>query len=109
VKPTSLLTPPASEDVVIHLIREELKSHHFFDGLRKLGLDDDFYQVDLIELIMAGVGLPIEQDHQNYCYHLLKKRSARVTQDTAELIDEARRVYFMLVKYTLYNTNKNEM
>ena len=102
MKPISILTPTAAEEVVIHLIREELKSHKFFEGLRELGLDDAFFQADLVELIMAGLGLPLDSDdHQMYCYNLLKKHSARVTQDHAALMDEAKRVYAILAKYTL--------
>ena len=100
MKIITLLTPPTAEEVVIHLIREELKSQRFFEGLRELGLDDAFYQTDLLELIMTGVGMPVESmEHQAFCYNLLKRHSARVTQDASALIDEAKRVYCILVEH----------
>lgn len=91
---------PSTNKVVIHLIREELKSRKFFDGLRRVGLDDGFYQTDLLELIMIGLGLtPDSKDQYNYCYNLLSKHSHRVVEDADELHNEATRVFTLLSKH----------
>jgi len=90
---------PSAEDVIIHLICEELKSRKFFGGLRELGLDDDFYQVDLMELIMTLAGLKYgSQADYNFCLALLKNHSRRVVQDVDEVWEEASRVAEILVK-----------
>jgi hypothetical protein len=49
------LSPRAK--LILRLIYEDLKGHKFFDGLRTLGLDDDFYQPELGSLILEYVGL----------------------------------------------------
>jgi hypothetical protein len=98
--PHSLPEPYASANVITYLIREELKSRKFFEGLRDLGLDDAFYQVDLLDLIMAGLGLePESQDDYNFCHTALRKHSIRVVEDRDELLNEAKRVYRILAKY----------
>ena len=88
---------PSAEKVIICLIREELKSRRFFEGLREIGLDDNFYQADLLELIMAGLGLRLDSTEQyNFYYDLLNEHSRRVVEDADELLDEAKRVYKIL-------------
>ena len=89
---------PFSEKVIIQLVREELKSRKFFEALRDLGLDDAFYQTDLIDIIMASLGLSSER-HYTFCADLLRKHSARVLQNHDELLEEAQRVYAMLQEY----------
>jgi hypothetical protein len=90
----------SAEKVIVHLIREELKSRKFFEGLRELGLDDAFYQTDLLELIMAGLGLmPDSPEQYTFCYDLLNKHSKRITEDADELLKEAKSVYHLLSKY----------
>lgn len=92
----------ASEEVIIHLIREELKSRRFFEALRELGLDDAFYQVDLLDLIMPAIGLsPDSEAHYDFCHDVLSKHSMRVTQDGDELLNEARKVYELLLSNSL--------
>jgi hypothetical protein len=91
---------PSSDTATIHLVREELKSRRFFEGLRDLGLDDAFYQTDLLDLIMARLGLsPESQEQYSFCVSLLQKHSARVNQDADELLSEARCAYAMLQDY----------
>lgn len=91
---------PTGEKAIIQLVREELKSRHFFEALRDLGLDDAFYQTDLLDLIMASLDLsPERQEQYTFCADLLRKHSARVTQNHDELLYEARRVYAMLQEY----------
>ena len=99
-KPT---TPPHTADaskVIIILIREELKSRKFFEGLREIGLDDNFYQTDLLELIMAGLGLTSDSPEQyTFCYDVLHEHSTQVVEDADELLDEAKRVYEILSRH----------
>jgi hypothetical protein len=91
---------PSAEKVIVYLIREELKSRKFFEGLRELGLDDNFYQTDLMELIMAGLGLlPDEAEQYNFCYQLISEHSSRVVEDADELLDEAKQVYGILLRH----------
>jgi len=92
---------PLTEKAIIHLIGQELKSRRFFEGLRELGLDDAFYQPDLLELIMTAMGLPPEShdEHYNFYHDILRKHSDRVAQDADELLNEATRVYAILQQH----------
>jgi DNA-binding XRE family transcriptional regulator len=88
-----------TEKAMIFLIREELKSRKLFGGLRDLGLDDDVYQADLLEVIMPCIGFSWDAPKQyDFCNSLLRKHSTRVAPDCAELLNEARRVYKILCK-----------
>jgi len=87
-----------SSRVTVLLIQEQLKSLKLFVTLSHLGIDTCFYQANLIELIMAGVGLSTDsQIDYGFCYCLLMKHSERVVEDPDELYDEAIRVYRLLV------------
>jgi len=87
-----------SARVTIILIQEQLKSFRLFVTLSRLGIEAVFYQANLIELIMSGVGLiPDSKTDYGFCYCLLMKHSHRVVKDADELYDEATRVYRLLV------------
>jgi len=96
-----------AEKAIIHLIGEELKSRKFFEGLRDLGLDDAFYQANLLELIMTAMGLPPEShdEHYNFYHDVLRKHSDRVAQDADELLNEAQRVYAILQQHVARSLN----
>jgi len=108
MKDILLSQEPSAEKVIVYLIREELKSRKFFETLRELGLDDAFYQADLLELIMVGLGLiPDSTEHYAFCYDLISKHSAHVVQDADELLDEAKRVYTILSQHANCARRKN--
>jgi hypothetical protein len=99
MQPITSPNEPLASSIIIHLIREELKSRRFFEALRELGLDDSFYQTDLLEIIMAGMGLPLNSEEcYSYCHGLMRRHSARVAQDTGELLNEAKRVHGILLQ-----------
>jgi hypothetical protein len=100
MKDIFLFQEPSAEKVIVYLISQELKSRKFFEGLREIGLDDDFYQTDLLELIMASLGIISDSTEQyTFCYNLLNKHSTHVVEDTDELLDEAKRVYGILLRH----------
>ena len=107
--PITLPVPtPLAQKAIIHLIGQELKSRKLFGGLRDLGLDDDFYQADLIEVIMTSIGIPPESHDEfySYCYDLIGKHSDRVVRDDAVLLDEAERVFLQMLKHAMLHLNK---
>ena len=86
-----------SARVTIILIQEQLKSFKLFVTLSHLGIEAVFYQANLIELIMSGVGLSTDSKvDYGFCYCLLMKHSHRIVEDADELYDEATRVYRLL-------------
>jgi hypothetical protein len=106
---TPLLKEPSAEFILV-LIKEQLKGHRFFEGLRELGLDDAFYQTDLLELIMAALGLlPQSEEDYNFYHSVFKKHSVRVTQDADTLLDEARVVYDILLQHAMQSSGNKRL
>lgn len=58
---------PTEKELLLYLTAQDLKSRRFFDGLRELGLDDDYYQSELGDLILTYARL--KSIHQNYNAH----------------------------------------
>jgi len=101
--PISQTTIP-SKKLITTLIGEELKSRYFFDGLRYVGLCDDFFQVDLLPAIMEAVGLaPDLQADYTFCETLLNKHCYRLVQDADEVREEATRVYDIILEYAIHH------
>jgi hypothetical protein len=101
------LSPGARATII--LIQEQLKSYKLFVTLSHLGIEAVFYQANLIELIMAGVGLTVDSKADyGFCYCLLMKHSRRIVEDADELYDEAARVYRLLVARTTPEASAGE-
>ncbi len=77
------------------LIKEEIKSRYFFNHLRKVGLDDAFFQSDLGDCILELLNkAPSEHSREQY-YACLVKYSENLFRDddsalyqAAEMISE---------------------
>jgi hypothetical protein len=95
---------------IILLVSHELKSRKIFGGLRDLGLDNDEYHADLIEVILTAIGVPpeIRDELYEYCYGLFEKHSNIVAKEGGELLDEAQRAFYKLVQYAQEHINKRE-
>lgn len=93
-----LVKLPPGVDLTLFLIKEELKSRKFFNGLRNLGLDGCFYQTHLEKLIMANVGLNEESDKDfDYYYDLIEKYSKKIEADNESVTKQALKVYVELI------------
>lgn len=76
------------DNLILLLIGEELKSHKFFSALRKLGLDDAFYQTDLSTYILNYTGFDAEQDAVvDRYFHLLSHYSEQLEANCASVRD----------------------
>ena len=91
--------PPDKIELCVYLIREELKSWKFFNSLRALGLDDNFYQTDLCEAILKLSGLPPESDEtlDFYC-HLMDRHSSMANPTDEDVTHHARLVHELLLE-----------
>ena len=94
---------PLVKNIILAMIKEELKSHKFFGTLSELGLDDDFYQADLLEYIIPAIGLPPLRSEKSYLFYhdLFKRHSEYVERDAEALHNEALGVYHTLEKYAI--------
>jgi hypothetical protein len=95
-----LLTLPAKTELTLYLIKEELKSHKFFSGLRNLGLDDSYYHTDLSPIILANLGLNDETNETiDFYFALLDKYSQYIEpdRDRDSIMKEALNMYIDLI------------
>ena len=53
---------PSETELVLYLIKEELKTNKHFTGLRMAGLDDCYYQSYLGSLVLAYSGFEDDSD-----------------------------------------------
>ncbi len=89
---------PADIDLALYLIREELKSQKFFDGLHKIGISECCYQVRLGKVILAQMGLDDGSDETfNFYYRLIEKRSKKIEADSDSVMKQALKVYAKLL------------
>lgn len=87
-----------TENHVLFLIGEELKSRKFFSTLQDLGLDDSWCQPHLDEAILACLDL---NDNTNeifdYYYAIMNEHAALIDKSPASIEEQARVVYVKLV------------
>lgn len=93
-----LIKLPAKIDHCLFLIREELKSRRFFDGLHRVGLDDIHLQPHLDRLILKSIGLDDGTDATDQFYfELVERRSKKIGTDNDSVVLQALKVYMELV------------
>ena len=91
---------PTTEELLLYLISEDLKSRRFFDGLRELGLDDAYYQAELCTLILIYARLsPEPNEAVDFYYHLLGKYAEHLPPNTTALLKAANKVYKELMVF----------
>jgi hypothetical protein len=88
----------SDEELLLWLIREDLKCRKFFDGLRAIGMEDTFYQPELGMLILKCAGFENEIDDTYDFYHdLLGRHSQAIEADIDSVRREAFHVYAKLI------------
>jgi len=93
-----LVKLPSSIDYTLFLIREELKSQRFFNGLNKIDLDGCRYQPHLDRLILASVGLDDGTDETfDVYFRIMEKRSKKIGTDNDSIMKQAVKAYIELV------------
>jgi len=93
-----LLQAPFQKDLILHLIKEELKCHKFFSGLRELGLDDCFYRPDFSSLILSCIGFKDEENETfDFYFGLLDKYSRQLEPTNESAVMHALSIYVQLV------------
>lgn len=102
---TELKPLPTTEELMLRLIGEDLKSYRFFDVLRSLGLEDDFYQAELGHLILNYARLSPENDAVTDLYYgLLSIHSLRLLPTRESLAAEAKIIYVSLMEFARLST-----
>ena len=96
---TAILTnvPPETQ-LVLYLIREELKSRRMFQALHEIGLDDCFYQADFSTLILDSVGLGDESNEtSDFYFSVMEKHSQKVEPDERAITQRSLMAYTELM------------
>jgi len=95
---TSLLKFPEQTELLLLLIKEELKSAKLFNGLAKLGLEDCYYQPNLSNIILTQAGFDDCPDElMNFYVALVDKYSERIENDDEVILQQAMELYSELM------------
>lgn len=85
-----LVRLPRELDFCLYLIREELKSRRFFEGLQKVGIYDTFWQPHLDLPILQMMGLDCESDEVAEVYfEIMERRSKKVKAGKDSVVIQA--------------------
>lgn len=88
---------PKKIDYCLFLIKEELKSRHFFNGLHSIGIEDVWLRPNLDSLILKFIGLDDGCDNTFKFYtDLMDRRSRKINESYELLMTQALKVYMEL-------------
>lgn len=82
----------SSEQFMIALISEELKSRRFFGTLQILGLEDSHFQPNLDALIMQGLGLGEDNATFDRYFRVMDEHAGKIGIQEESVRAEAREV-----------------
>lgn len=75
-----LIKLPGNVEVTLFLIKEELKTRKFFNGLSQIDLDGSFYQADLSQLVLTTIGFDERPDDlYDFYFRLMERHSERLS------------------------------
>jgi hypothetical protein len=95
---SALITLPASTQITIFLIREELKSRKHFNTLHQLGLTECHYQPHLDSLILETLGIDASSDETFEVYDsIIEKRSNKIEPTNDSVMKQAMKAYHELL------------
>jgi hypothetical protein len=93
-----LVKLPPNAELILLLLKEDLKSRKFFNSLRVVGLDDSYYQSDFSPVILADAGLDDEQNETyDFYYNLMEKHSELMESNNDSAINHAFEIYLELI------------
>lgn len=93
-----LVKSPTQEDLILQLLKQELKSYRFFNGLREVGLDDSFYHSDFSSLVLTYIGFDDEENvTYDFYFALLEKYSGLFQPNEEVVMRLAQSIYEELV------------
>lgn len=93
-----LVKLPPNAELILLLLKEDLKSRKFFNSLRVVGLDDSYYQSDFSPIILAHVGLDDERNETfDFFYNLMEKHSEQMQAVDDSVANHAFEVYVELL------------
>ena len=95
-----LIKLPEESQVVLCLIREELKCRKFFRALHKVGLNDCYFQPHLDSLIMHSMNMNDGTDETFAIYdNIMEQRSLKIKADNNSIMKQALKAYHELLSH----------
>lgn len=89
-----LVKLPPKIELILYLIKEELKTVKLFNGLARVGLDDCYYQSHFGTLVLAYMGFDERDDDlHNFYMDLIDKYSDKIEADNDSIMKYAFKVY----------------
>jgi hypothetical protein len=85
--------PETSEQLIVALICEELKSRRFFSTLQLLGLEDSPWQPNLDQLIMQGLGLNDANSTLDFYFRVMDEHAGTIGTSEESVHAQAKEVY----------------
>jgi hypothetical protein len=79
-------------DVLLFIIREELRNRKFFNTLLHVGIEDSWYRSDFSPLIMHGAGLEINFEEDFKHYDLVMDKYSEVIEPGNKSLEEVAEV-----------------
>ena len=96
---TTATTPPTDTELLLYLLKEELKMNRFFTDLHALGLENNSrYQLELSPLILTYLGYEMTDPVIDLYVELLDKHTAALTPDRHTILRQATLLYAELVQ-----------
>lgn len=93
-----LVKLPASIDLILFLIQEDLKTTRLFNSLSDVGLSDSFYQSHFATVVLASVGFRERPDDLYEFYlALIDRRSKKIKPNHDSVVRQAFKVYIELM------------
>lgn len=97
--PLPFVKLPASLDLTLYLIREDLKSHKLFSVINELGMGHCPYQPQLGKAVLAQLKMDDGSDEIfQFYYKLIEKRSKKIGPDNESMMKQVMKVYGKLVE-----------
>ena len=95
-----LIDLPADVELLLLLIREDLKAHKLAECLNALGGGGSPYQADLTDVVLIAAGFKDwPNEVYDFYFQLLHKYSAELNGSNTELMKTVMKVYHELVRY----------
>lgn len=89
-----LVKLPSDTELILFIIKEDLKNTKLFNALESAGLTDCFYRADFAALVLGYMGFgEIPDDLQEFYTDLISKYSEKIEPDNRVIMEYAIEVY----------------
>lgn len=89
-----LVKLPSDVELILFIIKEDLKNTKLFNGLESAGLSDCFYQADFSALVLGYMGFhEIPDDLREFYGDLISRYSEKIEPDNTVITEYAIEVY----------------